>query len=379
MAGHLWVFSNEVDTEATPLTAFTPGDLVRLESARGRVLGVGYVNPASLISARLLSRDVRVAIDREFFAQRLQVALAWRERLGWGPFYRLVFGESDGLPGLVVDRYGDDWVLQVTTAGMERCAPLVIEALEAITRPRSILLRNDTPARALEALPALVTEALGTPPEEACLVEGDCRFRVSLRGGQKTGWFFDQRLNRLRLLPYVNGRTVLDVFSYVGGFGIQAAAHGARHVTLIDGSERALAYARDNADANGVGDRVSLIEGDAFMVLKDLRAERRVFDVIILDPPALIKRRKDREAGAVAYERLNQACLALLAPDGLLISASCSHHLERDTLKRIVQRAAGHAARDLQWVDEGGQGPDHPVHPAIPESAYLKVVTARSY
>ena len=377
-AGHLWVFSNEIDSDATPLTAFTPGDVVRIEGAHGRCLGVGYVNPRSLISVRIVSTDPHAVVGRDLLVARLQAALAWRERVYALPFYRLAFGEADGLPGLVVDRYGDVLVAQFTTAGMERLKPVVVEALEHVVRPASILLRNDTASRALEGLPSYVEAALGQPPAEATVIEGSCRFRVALGAGQKTGWFYDQRPNRARILPYVARARVLDLFTYVGGFGIQAAAHGADHVTVVDASERALSYARANAADNGVAPHVAAVQGDAFEVLRNLRDAGERFDVVIVDPPALIKRRKDYEAGLAAYQRLNEAALAVLGEDGVLLSASCSHHLERHALSRVVAQAAGRLRRGLQFVDEGGQGPDHPVHPAIPETAYLKTVVARS-
>lgn len=376
-AGHLWIYSNEIDCEATPLAAFEPGDVVRVEGANRRPLGVGYVNPRSLISVRMLSFEANAEIGREFLAQRLQAALAWRERLHAEPYYRLVFGEADGLPGLVVDRYGDDLVVQITTAGMERLKLLVVETLEGLIRPASILLRNDTSSRVLEGLSSTVEVALGTPPSEVSVPEGGCRFRVSLLEGQKTGWFYDQRPNRARVWPYAVRGRVLDLFTYAGAFGVQAAAHGAAHVTLVDASERALAYAQGNATENGVGDRVGILAGDVFAVLKALREEGERFDVVILDPPALIKRRKDYDAGLAAYQRLNQGALALLADDGVLVSASCSYHLERHSLPRLMGQAAGHLGRSLQLVEEGGQGPDHPVHPAIPETAYLKLAIGR--
>ncbi len=378
-AGHLWIFSNEIDCDATPLTALSPGELVCIESAHGRVLGMGYANPQSLISVRILSLDHRTLVDREFLVRRLRAALLWRERFNREPFYRLVFGEADGLPGLVVDRYDSVLVVQITTAGMEKLKPQVIEALDAVLRPASILLRNDTGSRALEGLPSYVEAGLGEPPAEVTVNEGSCRFRVSLREGQKTGWFYDQRPNRMRLLPYVSGCRVLDLFSYVGGFGIQAARHGADHVTCVDGSERALSYVLQNASDNGLAARVETRPGDAFAVLKDLRDEGARFDVVVLDPPALIKRRKDYDAGLAAYQRLNQAALGLLSEEGLLLSASCSHHLERQSLPRLIAQAAQRVGRRVQLVEEGGQGPDHPIHPAIPETAYLKVVMARVF
>ena len=378
-AGHLWIYSNEIDCQATPLTALQPGELVCIESARGRALGVGYANPQSLISVRILSSDHRTLVDREFLRRRIESALAWRECFNREPFYRLVFGEADGLPGLVVDRYDKVLVVQMTTAGMETLKPLVIEALDAVLHPASILLRNDTSSRALEGLSSYVEAGLGEPPAEVVVVEGSCRFHVSLKDGQKTGWFYDQRPNRMRLVPYVSRRRVLDVFSYVGGFGIQAARHGADHVTFVDGSERAVAYILENAAENGVAERIETRPGDAFGVLKDLRDEGARFDVVVLDPPALIKRRKDYEAGLAAYQRLNQAALALLTDNGLLLSASCSHHLERQTLPRLIVESARRLGRGVSLVEEGGQGPDHPIHPAMPETAYLKVVMARAF
>ncbi|MDA8390805.1 MAG: class I SAM-dependent rRNA methyltransferase [Gammaproteobacteria bacterium] len=376
-AGHLWIFSNEIDTDATPLKAFEPGDPVIVESASGRPLGVGYVNPRSLISVRLLSADPRQHIDRAFLATRVRAALAWREGLGIGPYYRLIFGEADGLPGLVVDRYGDALVAQITTAGMDRLLPDILASLEDVVQPASILLRNDTSSRALEGLPRTVEAALGEPPAEAEVSENGGRFRVSLQEGQKTGWFYDQRANRARLASYVKGKRVLDLFSYAGGFGIQAALAGAREVLLVDASQQALAYARSNAATNGVGERVATAQSDVSTFLKGLREEGRRFDVVICDPPALIKRRKDQDEGVGAYQRLNQAALAVVEDGGLLVSASCSHHLARDQLARVVGQAAVRSGRRVQFVEEGGQGPDHPVHPAIVETAYLKVLWTR--
>ncbi len=375
-AGHLWIFSNEIDTDATPLKVFEPGDPVIVESASGRPLGTGYVNPRSLISVRLLSADSRQRIDRAFLTGRIRAAWFWRERLGAGPYYRLIFGEADGLPGLVVDRYGDVLVAQITTAGMDRLWPEIMAALEEVVRPTSILLRNDTSSRALEGLPRAVEAALGEPPAEVEVRENGGRFQLSLREGQKTGWFYDQRLNRARLAAYVKDKRVLDLFSYVGGFGIQAALAGAREVVLVDASQQALAYAQENAAANGVGAQVTTAQGDVPMFLKSLREEGRRFDVVICDPPALIKRRKDQEEGVIAYQRLNQAALAVVEDGGVLVSASCSHHLARDQLVRVVGQAAVRAGRRVQFVEEGGQGPDHPVHPAIAETAYLKVFFA---
>lgn len=376
-AGHLWVFSNEVDIKATPLTGFEPGQPVIIQDAAGQPLGSGYVNPHSLICARLVSRDPGVVLDRDLILQRLRAALLLRARLFEQPFYRLAFGEADGLPGLVVDRYGDIVVAQINTAGMERVKAGIVAALVELLAPRAILLRNDTSGRALEGLPGYVETALGEVPETVVLEENATRFEIPLLHGQKTGWFYDQRPNRTRLRAYVAGRRVLDVFSYVGAWGVQAAAAGAREVWCVDSSERAVALARANAGLNRVSDKVTVSELDAFDALKGLRADGERFDVVVLDPPALIKRKKDIKEGTRAYQRLNELAVELLADDGLLVSASCSYHLSREALQDALLRASRDHGRELQILEQGGQAPDHPIHPAIPETAYLKALFAR--
>lgn len=376
-AGHLWVFSNEVDTGVTPLTAFAPGDPVMIEAHDGRPVGTGYVNPHSLICARLVSRDPAHALDRSLVTHRLNVALSLRERLYPGPCYRLVFGEGDGLPGLVVDRYGDVLVVQMTTAGMERARDEVVAALAKVLRPAGILLRNDNPIREREGLDAYVEVAAGEVPEQLEVDTGGARFRIDPYGGQKTGWYYDQQRNRERLMQYARGARVLDAFSYVGGFGVSAAMGGAREVICVDGSEAALDAAVANARLNGVEDRITSRAGDAFDVLRELRAEGERFDVVVLDPPAFVKRKKDLKGGIEAYRRLNQAAMLLLGKDGVLLSASCSFHLERDAFLQALQGGARHVDRHLQLLDQGHQAPDHPVHPAIPETEYLKAFFLR--
>jgi len=378
-AGHLWVFSNEVDVERTPLTAFEPGAPVEVQDSRGAPLGSAYVNPRSLICARLVSRSPRRVLDRALLRERLERALALRETLFEGdPYYRLAFGEGDGLPGLVVDRYGDVLVAQLTTAGMERLREEVVGVLDELLHPAGILLRNDTPSRALEGLEMYVDTALGTVPERAEIRENGVRFLVPLTTGQKTGWFYDHRMNRARLQRYARGKRVLDVFSYVGGWGVQAAVAGAERVVCVDSSAGALHEAEENARLNGVGDRVRTLHGDAFDALRGLREAGERFEVIVLDPPAFIKRKKDAKQGEQAYRRINHSALERLAEDGILVSASCSFHLSRDALLDAVLRASRDAHREVQILEEGHQGPDHPLHPAIPETAYLKAFFART-
>ncbi len=376
-AGHVWVFSNEIDARATPLSQFEPGQPVLIEDAAGHPLGSGYVNPHALICARLVSRDPAHVLDRSLITHRLNVALALRERLFSEPYYRLAFGDSDGLPGLVVDRYGDVCVVQLTTAGMERVKTEVITALEKVIRPRAILLRNDSSIRALEGLARYTETALGEVPQTVLVSENDVRYEVPLAGGQKTGWFYDQRMNRARLRAYAKGARVLDVFSYLGGFGLQAAAAGAQSVLCADTSAAAAAGIRDNAERNGFGERVHVEQDDAFELLRRLRAEHKRFDIVVLDPPAFIKRKKDIKEGTDAYRRINQMAMQVLSKDGVLVSCSCSYHLPRDALRDVLLRTSRHLDRFLALLEEGHQAPDHPVHPAIPETAYLKVFIAR--
>lgn len=375
-AGHLWIYSNEVDTARTPLAAFAPGEPVLIEAANGKPLGTGYVNPHSLICARLVSRDPAHVLGRSLLVHRLNVALALRERLYEKPYYRLAHGEGDLLPGLVVDRYGDVLVVQFTTAGMEQARDDVIDALQKVLKPAGILLRNDSPIRALEGLHNYV-EVIGTVPDKIDLEENGARFRVSVQAGQKTGWFYDQRENRARLARYVKDLRVLDLFSYVGGWGVQAACAGAREAVCVDASQEALAQVAVNAELNGVQDRVRTHKGDAFDVLRELREAREHFDVVVLDPPAFIKRRKDAKAGIEAYQRINQQAMQVLAKDGILVSASCSFHLEAATLQQVVLAASRHLDRSVQILERGRQGADHPVHAAIPETEYLKALYCR--
>ena len=375
-AGHLWVYSNEVDTSKSPLSGFEAGSLAVIQSAAGKTLGAGYVNPRSLICARLLTRRPRAAIDAGFFERRLRSALSLRESLFEQPYYRLVFGESDGLPGLVVDRYGSVLVVQITTAGMEAMRDLLLEALHRVISPTGILLRNDSSVRVLEGL-SQETEVIGEVPDTVMLTEGGVQFEVPLGAGQKTGWFYDQRSNRQAMRKYVKDKQVLDVFSYIGAWGLQAAAAGAAGVCCVDSSPVAQTFMEKNIAANGLADKVRLEIGDAFDVLKALQDSDQRFDVVIVDPPAFIKRRKDIKSGEQGYGRLNRLALKLLAPDGILISCSCSMHLSEERLQHIVHQSAGKMGRQVQILERGFQCMDHPVHPAIAETAYLKALFCR--
>lgn len=371
-AGHLWVFSNEVDVARSPLSGFDPGEPCVIVDARDKPLGVGYVNPNSLICARLVNRGLEHALDRSLLTHRLKVALGLRERLYEEPYYRLLYGESDGVPGLTLDRFGEVVVAQATTAGIERLKPEVEAAVDKVLKPAALLWKNDAAIRALEGLPAYADVGFGTPPDALAVREGGLEFAADATGGQKTGWFYDQRANRDRLAPFVKGARVLDMFSYLGAWGLRAAAMGATEVVCVDASAQAVAAIADNARRNGLGDRVRAERADAFDYLKALRERREHFDVVILDPPAFVKRKKDLAEGRLAYRRLNELGMQVLAKDGILVTCSCSYHMPRPLLLDGVQQAARHLDRQVQVLMQLQQAPDHPVHPAIPETDYLK-------
>jgi 23S rRNA (cytosine1962-C5)-methyltransferase len=373
-AGHLWVFSNEVDTQQTPLPKFKAGELVRVLAHNDRALGLAYVNPKSLISARML--QTWTMPDAAWFAARIRVALALRERLYADPYYRVVYGESDGLPGLVVDRYGSQCVVQIGTAGMELLKPHIQEAVLRVLKCDALLFKNDSGAREMEGLPSYVEAVKGTFDELGLVIEDGLKFSAPLAEGQKTGWFFDQAANRRALPKYVrSGARVLDVFSYLGAWAVRAAKSGASEVISVDSSASALELAARNGERNGV--TVSTRKGDAFDVLEQLAQEPGRFDVVIVDPPAFAKRRKDLPKALAAYKRLNQLAMQLVSSDGILVSCSCSYHVSADDLQDAIAKAARAADKHLQILEFGGQAPDHPVHPAIPETRYLKAYFCR--
>lgn len=374
--GHLWIYSNEVDSSRSPLGEFQAGDAVQVLDSRGQALGSAYMEPRSLICARLYAPAAAQLPDGALFHSRLGSALALRERVFAQPFYRLAYGDSDGLPGVVVDRFGDYLVVQLNNAGIERYREPLLDALVELVKPQGILLRCDSRARREQGLDDLVEVAVGEVPEQVPLLENGVRFEAPVFMGQKTGWFYDHRVARGRLAPWVKDQSVLDVYSYIGGWGVQAAAFGASEVCCLDSSAQALQGVAHNAVLNDVQDRVSSRRGSAAETMATMRDEGLQYDVVILDPPAFVQRRKDLKKGITAYRRINQLALQLLRPGGLLVSASCSMHLSRLDLIGAMQQAAVRAASELRIVEQYGQGPDHPVHPAIPETEYLKSVFA---
>jgi len=375
-AGHLWVYSNEVDASRSSLSQFEPGDTVGVYNAGGSLLGSAYMDPQSLICARLYAAGVERDLDTALAREKLDTALAMREALFAEPYYRLVYGDSDGLPGVVIDRFAQYLVMQLNNAGAERYRDEILAALVETVQPAGVALRLDSRQRREQGLPTGVEVVFGEVPDEVPLIENGTRFHAPVFTGQKTGWFYDHRLSRAQLQQWVSGKSMLDVFSYVGGWGVQAAAAGASGVCCVDSSADALSAVAANAELNDVGEIVETQRGQAADVMSQMLEQGRRFDVVVIDPPAFVTKRKALKKGMSAYRRINELGLKLLKPGGLLVSASCSMHLARTDLLTCVQQAAVRAGTTLKVVAQGGQGPDHPVHPAIPETEYLKAVFA---
>jgi 23S rRNA (cytosine1962-C5)-methyltransferase len=325
----------------------------------------------------MVSRQANRPLDAALLRARLQRALALRERMRVGPYYRLVYGESDGLPGLVVDRFGDTLSLQIATAGMQVLFEALMTALDKVVKPAQVVLRNDSAGRRLEGLDESVHWVRGNADAPVEIIENGARFSIWPGAGQKTGWFYDHRLNRARVAAWSKGARVLDLCSYRGAFGVQAALAGALSVLCVDSSREALAGAAEAAAMNGCDDRVDCLHGDVFEVLRSLHERGERFDLVIADPPAFARRKRDLKSAREAYRRLNRLAMRVLGDDGLLFSASCSSHLDAQGLKDALRHAASHAQRQIVLLETGHQGPDHPVHPAMSESAYLKAFLAR--
>ena len=369
--GHLWVYANEFDGKLGAL-GLSPGERVELVSAKSQSLGVAYVNPNVLIAGRLLGTPADGFDPVAWLQRRIASALALRARLGVLDYGRLIFGESDGLPGLVVDRYGPVLSAQLGTAGMEALKDEIAAALRNIPGVTALVWRNDAAGRELEGLSRENVIAWGAVDEPIWIVENGARFGISPLTGQKTGWFYDQRDNRAALMPFVADAQVLDLFSYGGGWGVCAAVHGAANAVCVDSSAAALASVERNAERSGVSAQVSILKDDAFDACKTLRDEGRRFDIVVVDPPAFIKRKKDAEQGALAYRRINEAALRLVADGGLIVSCSCSHHFSAEGLQDALNRAARSLGVHLRVIRRLAQSADHPIHPGMPETEYLK-------
>ena len=371
-AGAPWVFSNEVEMTAQA-KALAPGALVNVAGDDGREFGTGYFNPNSLIAVRLLDAKTDAAIDAAFFETKIRRALVLRESIYERPFYRLVNAEGDLLPGLTIDRFDDALSVQITTAGMEALRRPLLAALDAVLAPQVIILRGDAPSRALEGLKPAVETAKGRMSRVA-LEENGVRYFADLMGGQKTGWYFDQRDNRAFMASLARGKSVLDAYCYAGGFALACAASGAREIVGLDSSAPALALAEEAAAANKTGAVTRFVKADVFEEFERLGEAGERFDIVIADPPPFVKSRKDLEAGAKAYRKLARLGARIVAPGGFLFLASCSHNIAPDRF--ALESAAGiaRAGRPARLIRQAGAGPDHPTHPMLAESAYLKAL-----
>lgn len=353
------------------MAELAPGGVQELRDHAGEFIAMVYANPASLITARVLSRK-RVEINQGFIQARLDEAI--RRRL---PFcrnrsaYRVVFGESDFLPGLIVDRYGDYVALQTLTAGMDRLREHVVRVLADALQPRGIFLRNDTPVRANEGLDQQKGLIFGSTPGRVRIDSDGLAFLIDIPEGQKTGFFLDQEFNRDALRRHVSpGMEALDLFSYTGGWGLHALAAGAASAVCVDSSRAALSLLEENAKLNGMAGRVETIRDRAVDYLKKAR---RTWDVIILDPPAFIKSRAGVAEGKKGYVDLNRRAMGKVAADGILVTCSCSHHLDDGAFEEILASASRQSGRDIRVLERRGQGPDHPELLSMPETRYLKV------
>ncbi len=367
--GHPWIFSNEVEGWQGTVE---DGALVDVTDHRGAFLGRAYVNRHSLICARILTRG-RDEVDTAFFVKRLERAQRLRDAVYPDEAaVRLVCGESDQLPGLVVDRYGEYLAVQVLTLGMERRLAELEAAFRRVFEPRGAVLVADSPLRSLEGLPQRREVWWGEVPDRVSVTVGGFALEADLLHGQKTGLFLDQRENRKRAEARASGRGALDLFCYQGEWALHLARGGATGVLAVDSSEPALALARANAERNGFAGRIEFLRMDAFDALRRLEREGRRFGIVTLDPPALVKSRRSIAAGARAYREHNRLAMGLLEEEGVLVTCSCSHHLDDDLFRQVLLEAARLARRPMRVLDWAGEAPDHPRLLAVPETHYLK-------
>ncbi|MCF6095983.1 class I SAM-dependent rRNA methyltransferase [Thermovorax subterraneus] len=367
--GHPWVFKTEIEKIEGN---YSPGDIVEVCDFKGKFLGKGYINPASQITVRILTRNKEEEIDRNFFKKRIEDALEYRQKLGFNESFRLVYGEADFLPALIVDKFEDVLVIQTLALGMERFKDVIVDILREMFQPRGIYERNDAPVRELEGLPLTKGCLYGNVPEKILIEENGLKLYVDVINGQKTGYFFDQKENRLAIGPFVKGAEVLECFCYTGSFALSAARFGAKKVIAFDSSREAIELARENAALNGFEGITEFHEGNAFDVLRHFYKSRKKFDVVILDPPAFAKNKQALEGAIRGYKEINLRALKILKPGGFLITSSCSHHVDEDLFWEIIESAAWDAHVTLRVIERRTQAKDHPILAASDETRYLK-------
>ena len=369
LAGHPWIYRNEIGRTDG---AWAPDEAVAVYASDRSFVGRGFYNPKTPIACRILTRNDE-PIDITFFRRRVEAALAYRRGLALDTdAYRVVSSEGDHLPGLVVDRYGDQLVVQCLTLGMEQNRHFLLPVLESLLAPRGIFFKPDRAAQTSEGLQGISGWLRGKGAKELEIREGRARYWVDLEGGQKTGFYLDQRDGRRAVAALAQGKRLLDAFCYTGGFACAALLAGAREAVAIESSPEALALAQRNAELNGVADRFRLIDGNAFDELRRLERARESFDLVILDPPSFTRRRDTVEAALRGYKEINLRALRLLTPGGILASFSCSHHVSPALFDDVLRAAAADVGRDLRLLTTLTQALDHPVLLTVPETLYLK-------
>lgn len=367
--GHPWVFSNEIENFSSQIE---PGTIVDIEDYKGRFIGRGYFNPRSLISARILTRE-KEETDADFFKKKIQAANEYRRNVfPTEASYRVVYSEGDFLPGLIVDKYENVIVIQSLTAGIEKQLDNICGALIDMFKPEAIIAKNDTAIRELEGLKPETKILYGKLPDELVIERNGLRFAVDIISGQKTGFFFDQCENYLRLADIVKNKDVLDCFCYVGGWSLHAARYGAKSVIGIDSSEKAVSLANKNAALNSLADRCSFEAAEVFDKLRALNKEGKQIDAIILDPPAFVKSKAKIKQAIKGYKEINLQAMKLLRQGGYLITCSCSHHLSQEMFFNLLNDAALDAKKSARLVELRAQARDHPMLLAVKETAYLK-------
>jgi 23S rRNA (cytosine1962-C5)-methyltransferase len=372
-SGHPWIYANEINNIAGEMRT---AEIVSVFTHDKKFIGKGYINPKSQITVRLLSREKDEEINDEFFARRIAQAWTYRKKIGYEENCRLVFGEADFLPALIIDKFNDYFVIQTMSAGIDRWKPAIVKALESLFQPRGIYERNDVPVRELEGLNQQ-KGFLSAPFDTGIFInENGLRFGVDLENGQKTGYFLDQHDNRKAIEHIVKGAEVLGAFCYSGSFEIHAAHFGAKKVLGLDISETAVRAATKNAALNGLGDRCHFETANAFDALRIWSKENRAYDVVMLDPPAFTKSRETIQQAVKGYKEINLRGIKLIKRGGFLVSSSCSNLIEPDLFLQILDEAAKDAKRKLRQVSFQTQGADHPILRGMENTGYLKFLIA---
>jgi len=368
-AGHPWIFSNEIEN-FPQLKTLEKGTLVKVEIKKEEPFALAYFNAHSLIAARILTYDFDEKIDEEFFVKKILAAKNLREKFFDKPFYRLIHSEADFLPGLVIDRFGDVLSCQISTAGMEKLSEILVAALTKIFPNAAIIFKNDIDARKLEGLELYVKTVKGEVADKIEIEENSIKYSIDVKGGQKTGWFFDQRINREFVSTISKDCEVLDAFCYLGGFGFNALKGGAKKVVFVDSSAETIAQI--GAEKS---EKIEVINSKVFDLFENPEFQERRFDLVLLDPPAFIKSKKDFFSGIKGYEKLIKLTAPLVKQGGILMLSSCSHHASTADLIAAANNGFRKINRRAKLIRTFGAGPDHPLHPAVKESEYLKSIT----